>query len=670
MAKVFSYLRFSRPEQMKGDSQRRQLERTEAWVERNGHVLDQSLDLRDLGKSAFRGKNVTEGRLGAFLEAIETGKVKSGSFLVLENLDRLSRNEVFEEALPLVQRIIKAGVSIVTLDPERVYSRKTVREIGPLLEMLLALFLANEESRKKAERLSEAWKAKRKNAETRKLTTIAPKWLKAVKDEAGRLQGFEPIPERVEVVERIFQLAGDGLGVEFIAKTLNREEVPTFGRSDFWHRSYVTKVLKNRAVLGEYQPHRMVDGKREPIGEVIADYFPAVIEEADFYAAQRNRKLGKQNGRHANRVSNLFTGLVRDARDGGSMVIVDKRSKSNPGKGGQPSLVSSAATVGKPGAVYLSFPYPAFEQSLLAWAWDLKLGDVLPRKSSNLEKQIQKAEGRVADLTHRIKTLKKKIKSAGDVDALLDLLVDLDSDKKEAEAKVERLKQDNATKESEALDRMKELVGRLNGADEDEAYRLRVKLRTTLKRLIEDVVVLVVQVNKDRLALVDIQFKNGTRRQATIMSGKRVPVPEELEGLDVREWADWPKEAKATKFEPLTDEARQMMDMEDQGMTRADIARELGCSVSQVSRTLRKLGREKGTKKKADSPELMNWHEAGRGWVKTKDGQRFFIGLGNLKKAFPRRVKAMTREGSWKAANAWWKAKLAEIGQSPAGCSM
>jgi hypothetical protein len=49
MATVYSYLRFSRPEQMQGDSQRRQIDKTRAWVDRNKLTLDESLDLRDLG---------------------------------------------------------------------------------------------------------------------------------------------------------------------------------------------------------------------------------------------------------------------------------------------------------------------------------------------------------------------------------------------------------------------------------------------------------------------------------------------------------------------------------------------------------------------------------------------------------------------------------------------
>jgi DNA invertase Pin-like site-specific DNA recombinase len=55
MPKCYSYIRFSRPEQMRGDSLRRQTEAAEKWAAENGLVIDQSLT--DLGLSAYRGLN-------------------------------------------------------------------------------------------------------------------------------------------------------------------------------------------------------------------------------------------------------------------------------------------------------------------------------------------------------------------------------------------------------------------------------------------------------------------------------------------------------------------------------------------------------------------------------------------------------------------------------------
>ena len=112
--KAYSYLRFSTPEQATGDSSRRQIEAAERWAAKNGMTLDTSLRMEDRGISAFRGKNARTGALGAFLAAVDDGVVPEGSYLLVENLDRVSRADPWD-ALPVFQQIINAGVIIVTL---------------------------------------------------------------------------------------------------------------------------------------------------------------------------------------------------------------------------------------------------------------------------------------------------------------------------------------------------------------------------------------------------------------------------------------------------------------------------------------------------------------------------------------------------------------------------
>ncbi|NLX99016.1 MAG: recombinase family protein [Rhodopirellula sp.] len=648
MPTVYSYLRFSRPEQIRGDSQRRQLDKSREWAERNNLALDESLHLRDLGISAFRGRNAERGALALFLECIETGRVKPGDYLVLESLDRLTRQRM-SSALPLLQGILRTGVCIVTINPERVYTEASVDDLGALVEIIVVLARAYEESAMKSERLSAAWANKRGSADKKKLTRICPQWLQLTGDRTE----FEPIPERVEVVQRIFRMAADGMGANGIAKQLNAEQVPTFGRAEFWQISYIKKVLGNRAVLGEYQPHRMQNGKRTAVGDPIPDYFPAIVDESLFYAVQRGTDQRKtQPGRHGKCVTNLFTGLLKDARDGTNLGVVDK--------GNGPCLVSAAAKSGKHGAVYLSFPYEPFERSLLVWGYDLELGDVLPKQASNLEEELRKAEGKVTDLQHRIATVQEKLGTAGNLDVLLDSLVRLEHQRNEAQQRVERLKQERATQAVAALDRTRELIDRLQAADEEEVYGLRIKLRSAIKRFVKDIVVLVIQVNHDRIALADIELDNGKRRQVVVMSGQPVELPEGLRRLDIRDWAQWPDEYKQTRFEALTAEARQMMELEDAGMSRSEIAKRLKVSSTHVSRTLRRLGRTKLERKPADSERLMTWHPQGRGWVKQYRGKRYFIGLGQLIRMYPRMVTQRDEAGTWRAANRWWTEQLAE----------
>src|SRR5205085_3935321 len=118
------YVRFSTPEQEKGDGLRRQADATEARSLRNGITLDASLSLRDLGVSAYRGKHRSgkAGR-GHFLEAVKQGRVPKGSYLVIANPDRLSR-EGERTALRLWPDNLYAGVNVVLTGALALRSRK------------------------------------------------------------------------------------------------------------------------------------------------------------------------------------------------------------------------------------------------------------------------------------------------------------------------------------------------------------------------------------------------------------------------------------------------------------------------------------------------------------------------------------------------------------------
>jgi DNA invertase Pin-like site-specific DNA recombinase len=110
--KAYSYLRFSTADQIRGDSFRRQTELARTWCDKTGVPLVDNY--RDLGVSAFRGTNADKGALKAFLDRVESGVIESGSYLIVESLDRLSRTDI-TFALQMFLGLINAGIVIVTL---------------------------------------------------------------------------------------------------------------------------------------------------------------------------------------------------------------------------------------------------------------------------------------------------------------------------------------------------------------------------------------------------------------------------------------------------------------------------------------------------------------------------------------------------------------------------
>src|SRR5262249_1797329 len=132
--------------------------------------------LQDIGVSAFKGHNVTSGALGAFLKAVEDKAVPEGSYLLVESLDRVTRQEPLP-ALAIFLRIINAGITLVTLLDGKAY-RKDQLDYQALQYSIASMQRANEESQRKSDRQREVWKNKRDGAASKPLTKWCTAWLR------------------------------------------------------------------------------------------------------------------------------------------------------------------------------------------------------------------------------------------------------------------------------------------------------------------------------------------------------------------------------------------------------------------------------------------------------------------------------------------------------------
>lgn len=373
---------------MHGDSRRRQTEASEVYAREHGLSLDTSLNLEDLGVSAFRGKNATEGALAGFLAAVKSGKVPVGSTLIVESLDRLSRDQI-TNALTQFLSIINAGITVVTLLDGMTYNIESVNaNPGSLMMSIVIMMRAHEESASKSNRLRQTWAKKRSDASEDKkpISSRCPAWLELTKE------GYRVIEGRDILVQRIFRMTAEGHGKRSIANEFNAEGVapwgfkkrsnlspdpararaeaqPTDGKkpkpkpSDRWHSSYITKILNNEAVLGTYQPHKMRAGRRVPDGDPIENYFPAVISPQEWQAAHARptAPCGPRAGKNGT-VACLFSGLVIDGYTNERMRYVDKGGVR--GKGQWKYLVTDPLKLN--GQKGQTWPYPHFESWMLA----------------------------------------------------------------------------------------------------------------------------------------------------------------------------------------------------------------------------------------------------------------------------------------------------------------
>jgi len=360
MPKAYSYIRWSSPEQAHGDSFARQDRMAREYAAKHGLDLVEDMTFRDEGVSAYRGKHAATGALRTFLRAVEDGVVEPGDYLLVERLDRVSR-QTPRKALRLIEEIVEAGVILVTLSNGKAWTVEALDGFDWIMASV-ELFRGNEESATKSHRNKEAWRSKRQRAleSGERLTKWGPAWL------APEGDGWAVIPERAEIVRRIFREYLEGMGVEGIARRLNEDGVVPFTaerpginttsekrKAKMWHRSYIRRLLDNPAVIGACPLYEKRGGKRVEI-ERVEGYFPAVIERETWEAVQAlHFSRSPRRGMHAKRpLRNIFGGLLRCGRCGASVYRLAHGRPDGPGvylvcRAAQ----SSAGCPGNPGGV-------------------------------------------------------------------------------------------------------------------------------------------------------------------------------------------------------------------------------------------------------------------------------------------------------------------------------
>lgn len=491
--KAYSYLRMSTDLQLKGDSRRRQLEASRAYAEAHELDLADDAQLEDIGISAFKGANVRDGALGLFLDAVKAGSVAKGSYLLVESLDRLSREQIVH-AQTLFLSIIQSGINLVTLIDGRVYSSENAN-IVDMITSLVIMERAHEESKTKSIRIGAAWKNKRASAvaDGRPMTARCPAWLRLSSDR----KSFEEIPERVEIVRGIFSDSIAGIGMYSIATRLNREGIPAFVGKNGWHQSYVDKTLQNRAVLGEFQPNVKVDGKRVPSGEPITGYYPSIISEDEFYQAQHARAARRVGGkgRKGPGYTNLFTGLARCAYCLDPIVFENKGSGA---KGGT-YLVCGKAQRGL-GCSGTRWRYRDFEASFLAFVQELDVESIIrsdedANKRKSLENELGSLRGELASVSDLMEKTYNVLSEGGPADFLAKKLTELGSKRDEL---TERLRAKETEQEQflahesefyNSKEEIRELVAKLQMPASDELYKVRAQIVARLKALVETLLI-------------------------------------------------------------------------------------------------------------------------------------------------------------------------------------
>lgn len=499
--KAYSYVRMSTDLQLKGDSLRRQREASRKYAEKHNLELVEDFDLHDIGVSAYKGKNLASGAFGRFMEAVRDGKIDKGSYLLVESFDRMSRQEPVIALKPFIE-IVEAGLVLVTLDDERVFKGNISFE--DLIISIAKMSRANEESARKSDRLSQAWKAKRAVIGQKKLTARCPSWLRLTPDRMA----FEVIEDRAAIVRRIFDEAASGYGTFTIVRRLNNDGVPTFMGKGGWQNSTVNKILSSPAAIGMFQLNRMEGGKRLPEGQPIENYFPRIVRQEVFETAQRGRlerwreaqpekdkEAGPRGGRIGKQYTNLFSKLAVCDYCGDPMHYLNKGA---PPKG-RTYLVCSKALRGDGCVMRGRWRYDQFEATFLSFVEQLDLASLVSSsvhssKRNEVAFQLDAAAGRIKLMedeqrkAYEIGLKMADFDSAFIAERLKKTEIELD-----AARKLEKqLRHEIAILDQTALtyysrpDEVAELIERVRAARGGDVYKLRAQIASRLHSLISE----------------------------------------------------------------------------------------------------------------------------------------------------------------------------------------
>lgn len=507
---AYSYQRFSSPDQSKGDSLRRQDAALAAFLEREGLVLDTSLKFVDAGVSGYKGKHRADDTkaLGNFLSLVKSGRIPAGSYLVVENLDRLSR-EAVTKALSLLLNLIEAGVCVVQLSPTEVIYRSGADPMQ-LVIAIIELSRGNSESRMKSVRGEASWAAKRAAARATKKAVSAscPPWLKRVGDR------YELIPDRVDTIRRIFELSADGWGTRYLIRQLEEDGRTPFGRGKGWRVSTVVRFLRSRWAVGEYQPTS--GGK--PAGEPIAGYYPPAVSEALFCRAQVGMDERRQRGgRRAKTGVNLFAGVMVSATTGDPFVYrFDEKKGRRFGR-----YVNASALSGR--ASRTAFPVDAFDTAVLSCLKEIDPASLAPPSDSPAD-DLAALSAQVVDVETRLRKIDDRLLEADD-DGVMDQLLEagkrLRTKRDELNANLAAARTRAAGSEAESWGRCRGLIDAMASASDQESARLR--LRSAIRRVVSKVAVLFVRDGSRQMAVAQFAF-HGSDETRTVFVYYRGPL--------------------------------------------------------------------------------------------------------------------------------------------------
>lgn len=382
----FSYVRYSSWTQRNSDSVKRQNEMVAKWLLENPEYVLSEQRYNDHGKSGYHGDHL-ENAFGRLLAAVESGDIPSGSKVLIEQIDRAGRLAPME-MLPLVSKIVNAGVDLVTLDDGITYNRESANS-NHLFLLVAKVQQAYQYSDNLSRRLKAAYETKRQRAAAGEgATRRMPLWIRD-----GKLR--EDIAPFVVLV---FEDFAAGIGERRILARL-KDQHPDFSTIS---PSTFRRWLRNPVAIGRWND--------------IEDVWPAVISKELWFRVQK--RISESAAPKAAASKYLLTGIVKCSRCGKNYCVGGQ-------KGALTMLCVSRHRFG--GGVggctnKRSIPYAVFDFVRSQTAHAALVRAAQSQKLTASEKRLIEIDGELAEAQCQFANLSEGLAKYGMAKAITDVL--------------------------------------------------------------------------------------------------------------------------------------------------------------------------------------------------------------------------------------------------------
>lgn len=391
-------------------------------------------------------------------------------------------------------------------------------DLGSFMMSVVTLFRGHQESEYKSLRLRATFK-KHRTLGSAQAFGSAPGWL----ERESSKHPWRVIPEKAQVVQRVFELAAAGYGSKAIAGRANAEGWPVPTRlaatGERWHGQMPGQLLRNRAVLGEHQ-HRIRThdahaqhwrGLTE--GDPIIGYYPQIVSHDLWCAARASIRERSVNKRRDEHYYNIFSGLMYCGRCGAAIHRKNQKHGHSRAQllcshriGGATSCPTMSAR--NTDFTILRAIYEHSHESLTNPAWQAKTDQIEALRAALAAKE---EEGELA--------AELVFKTGGKVPAFMTKSVRLASEADELKLKLQEALELEVTEAgSEAFDDawLESAMSVLYVPDDEDAKEARATLNLRLNRIIETIWVFAYD-------CAFIKFKGHELPLAVPLPAKRLP---------------------------------------------------------------------------------------------------------------------------------------------------